>query len=207
MGEKFWVKSHNFSQGQRDLREWSLLIGWDEWSHDFGVRFDWNAHHGVVCTTSCACTRWHGVHATWCGVHAHNGVVCMHTMWCACTRQRGVHAHNMVCMHMMAWCAHTQHGVHSHNGVVCTWWCGVHAHDSMVCMHTKWCAHTWWRGVHAHKCGVCAHDGMVCTHMTAWCACTRWHGVHAHDMVCMQMKENSSAWSQLALFFKLDMHN
>ena len=33
------MKSHKFCLLLGDLREWSLLIGSDEWSHDFAVRF------------------------------------------------------------------------------------------------------------------------------------------------------------------------
>ena len=202
MGEKFWVKSHNFSQGQRDLREWSLLIGWDEWSHDFGVRFDWNAHHGVVCTTWCARTPRRA--------RAHDGMVCAQTMaWCARTPRCCVHmtawcartqvwcahdgAHDgVVCMHTMAWCMRTQQcGVHTtvHTMAWCAHtWRGVHAHNSVVC--TQW--RTRRCGVHAHdsvvctrwrtrRCGMHAHNGVVYAHTTVWCARTQQHGVHANE--------------------------
>ena len=37
-GNSFCMKSHSFSKDVWDLTEWSLLIGWKEWSHDFRVR-------------------------------------------------------------------------------------------------------------------------------------------------------------------------
>ena len=48
MGVKFWVKSHKFRLLLRDLREWSLLIGSDHWSHDFAVRFSQKENDVVV---------------------------------------------------------------------------------------------------------------------------------------------------------------
>ena len=109
------------------------------------------------------------------------------TAWCAQCR---VHAHDVVCVHM-TWCA-------------CTRRYGVHAHD-VVCAHmTAWCACTRC-GMRTRRHGVHAHN-MVHMHTTAWCARTRRHGVYAHDsVVCM--KENSSAWSQLASLLTFDGNN
>ena len=111
MGEKFWVKSHNFLQGQRDLREWSLLIGWDEWSHDFGVRFDWNAHHSMVCNITWCVMVCCGV--SWCVV------VCCGVPWCV-----------VVCcsVHGVPWCARCTVVCVVCHGVL---WCVMR---SMVCM-------------------------------------------------------------------------
>ena len=37
-GNYFCMKSHNFSEDVWDLTEWSLLIGWKQWSHDLRER-------------------------------------------------------------------------------------------------------------------------------------------------------------------------
>ena len=42
------MKSHKFHLLLGDLREWSLLIGSDEWSHDFAVRFGQKENDVVV---------------------------------------------------------------------------------------------------------------------------------------------------------------
>ena len=42
------MKSHKFHLLLGDLREWSLLIGSDEWSHDFAVRFGQKENDMVV---------------------------------------------------------------------------------------------------------------------------------------------------------------
>ena len=42
------MKSHKFHLLLGDLREWSLLIGSDEWSHDFAVRFGQKKNDVVV---------------------------------------------------------------------------------------------------------------------------------------------------------------
>ena len=42
------MKSHMFHLLLGDLREWSLLIGSDEWSHDFAVRFGQKENDVVV---------------------------------------------------------------------------------------------------------------------------------------------------------------
>ena len=42
------MKSHKFHLLLGDLREWSLLIGSDEWSHDFAVRFGQKKNDMVV---------------------------------------------------------------------------------------------------------------------------------------------------------------
>ena len=42
------MKSHKFRLLLGDLRKWSLLIGSDEWSHDFAVRFGQNENDVVV---------------------------------------------------------------------------------------------------------------------------------------------------------------
>ena len=42
------MKSHKFRLLLGDLREWSLLIGSDEWSHDFAVRFGQKENDVVV---------------------------------------------------------------------------------------------------------------------------------------------------------------
>ena len=42
------MKSDKFHLLLGDLREWSLLIGSDEWSHDFAVRFGQKENDVVV---------------------------------------------------------------------------------------------------------------------------------------------------------------
>ena len=42
------MKSHKFRLLLGDLREWSLLIGSDDWSHDFAVRFGQKENDMVV---------------------------------------------------------------------------------------------------------------------------------------------------------------
>ena len=42
------MKSHKFRLLLGDLREWSLLIGSDEWSHDFAVRFGQKENNVVI---------------------------------------------------------------------------------------------------------------------------------------------------------------
>ena len=42
------MKSHKFRLLLGDLREWSLLIGSDEWSHDFAVRFGQKENDVVI---------------------------------------------------------------------------------------------------------------------------------------------------------------
>ena len=42
------MKSHKFHLLLGDLWKWSLLIGWDEWSHDFAVRFGQKENGMVV---------------------------------------------------------------------------------------------------------------------------------------------------------------
>ena len=42
------MKSDQFHLLLGDLREWSLLIGSDEWSHDFAVRFGQKENDVVV---------------------------------------------------------------------------------------------------------------------------------------------------------------
>ena len=42
------MKSHKFHLLLGNLREWSLLIGSDEWSHDFAVRFGEKENDVVV---------------------------------------------------------------------------------------------------------------------------------------------------------------
>ena len=42
------MKSHKFHLLLGDLREWSLLIGSDEWSHDFAVRFGQKENDVVI---------------------------------------------------------------------------------------------------------------------------------------------------------------
>ena len=42
------MKSHKFCLLLGDLREWNLLIGSDEWSHDFAVRFGKKENDVVV---------------------------------------------------------------------------------------------------------------------------------------------------------------
>ena len=44
------MKSHKFRLLLGDLREWSLLIGSDEWSHDFAVRFGQKGNDVVFST-------------------------------------------------------------------------------------------------------------------------------------------------------------
>ena len=42
------MKSHKFHLLLGDLREWNLLIGSDEWSHDFAVRFGQKENDVVI---------------------------------------------------------------------------------------------------------------------------------------------------------------
>ena len=42
------MKSHKFCPLLGDLRKWSLLIGSDEWSHDFAVRFGQKENDMVI---------------------------------------------------------------------------------------------------------------------------------------------------------------
>ena len=42
------MKSHKFHLLLGDLREWSLLVGSAEWSHDFAVRFGQKENDMVV---------------------------------------------------------------------------------------------------------------------------------------------------------------
>ena len=42
------MKSHKFHLLLRDLRKWSLLIGSDEWSHDFALRFGQKENDVVI---------------------------------------------------------------------------------------------------------------------------------------------------------------
>ena len=42
------MKSHKFHLLLGDLREWSLLIGSDEWSHNFAVRFGQKENDVVI---------------------------------------------------------------------------------------------------------------------------------------------------------------
>ena len=42
------MKSHKFRLLLGDLRKWSLLIGSDEWSHDFAVRFGQKENDMVI---------------------------------------------------------------------------------------------------------------------------------------------------------------
>ena len=44
------MKSHKFHLLLGDLREWSLLIGSDEWLHDFAVRFGQKGNDVVIST-------------------------------------------------------------------------------------------------------------------------------------------------------------
>ena len=44
------MKSHKFHLLLGALREWSLLIGSDEWSHDFAVRFGQKGNEVVIST-------------------------------------------------------------------------------------------------------------------------------------------------------------
>ena len=44
------MKSHKFRLLLGDLREWSLLIGSDEWSHDFAVIFGRKGNDVVIST-------------------------------------------------------------------------------------------------------------------------------------------------------------
>ena len=46
------MKSHKFHLLLGDLRKWSLLIGSDEWSHDFSVRFGQKEDDMVVLHVS-----------------------------------------------------------------------------------------------------------------------------------------------------------
>ena len=42
------MKSHKFCLLLGDLRKWTLLIGSDEWSHDFAVRFGQKENDVVI---------------------------------------------------------------------------------------------------------------------------------------------------------------